>query len=114
MNNPSPGHLWIIFTLVYRLGILSALFFIAYFPWSTKPATYGEFRSDSAHRQANLDRAAVVIPAIRRLSVRSSRKLLATDPGLLPVQVLSEAQPTVPRTCGALRCVQKCRRRRQA
>jgi hypothetical protein len=60
MNNPSPGHLWIIFTVVYRLGILSALFFISYFLWSTKPVTYGEFRSDSAHRQANLDRAAVV------------------------------------------------------
>jgi hypothetical protein len=38
MNNPLPGHLWIIFTVVYRLGILSALFFIAYFLWSTKPS----------------------------------------------------------------------------
>jgi hypothetical protein len=60
MNKPSPGSLWIIFTIVYRLGMLSALFFIAYFLWSTKPVTYGEFRSDPAHRKANLDRAAVV------------------------------------------------------
>jgi len=61
------------------------------FPLVDETLTYGEFRSDSAHRQANLDRAAVVIPAIRRLPVRSSRKLIATDPGLLPVQVLSGA-----------------------
>jgi hypothetical protein len=30
--------------------------------------TYGEFRSDSAHRKANLDRAAVVIPANQALT----------------------------------------------
>jgi hypothetical protein len=60
MNNLSAGRLWIIFTVVYRLGILSALIFIAYFLWSTRPVTYGEFRLDSAHRKANLDRAAVV------------------------------------------------------
>jgi hypothetical protein len=60
MNNLSPGRLWTIFTVVYRLGMLSAVFFIAYFLWSTKPVTYGEFRSDPAHQKANLDRAAVV------------------------------------------------------
>jgi hypothetical protein len=60
MSKPSPGSLWTIFTVAYRLGMLSAVFFIAYFLWSTKPVTYGEFRSDPAHRKANLDRAAVV------------------------------------------------------
>ena len=37
--------------------MLSAVFFIAYFLWSTRLLTYGEFCSDPAHRKANLARS---------------------------------------------------------